>query len=146
MGSEKASIGLSKAVTSLFNLEMPILRCQVQIQGWVVRWYKGHLEHCFSSSNLWSQIGSYQMGSSVCVDLEPMYSNRHACLHGIGFMEIHCQMNYSVCMELEYIGIYGQMDMFVCMELWALFVCLELECLGIHWWNGPACLHGIGNA
>lgn len=54
-----------------------------------------------------------------------MHSNGSVCFGGIGYMKTYCRKGMCVCTGLEYIGIYSQMGLFVCIN------------------HDPICLHGI---
>lgn len=42
----------------------------------------------------------YKMDMFVCMELELMYIDESTCLHGIGYMKIHCHMSQFLRMEL----------------------------------------------
>lgn len=82
-----------------------------------------------------------------------MYSNEAVCLHKTRYMRIHCPMTLFVCIiELEYIGIYCQIDIYVHARRIHRNTLMEWACPFAWNWNtdevidtnGPVCLKRIG--
>ena len=74
------------------------------------------------------------MGPFFCLELEPMYLNLPVCLHGIGHMRIHCQMDLFGSMELEYMEFIVK---------WAWLFAWNHNTYKVNNPDGPVCLYGI---